>query len=95
MSEAWYLYVLECRHGRLYTGITPDLQARFNKHCAGKRAMFTRLNPPQRMLAAKRYGNRSQASAAERRMKGLSKTQKRRVTAIWPHISDLPSRDSG
>ena len=53
--SVWYVYLIECRGGRLYTGITPDLAARFEAHRAGKGALFTRLNPPERMLAAQPF----------------------------------------
>ena len=73
----WYLYLIQCKNGRLYTGITPDLGARFKAHCAGKGAFFTRLNPPLRMLAAHPFEGRSAASRAEIQMKGLTPGQKR------------------
>jgi putative endonuclease len=89
-TETWYLYLIECRGGRLYTGITPDLRERFRKHLAGKGALFTRLNPPRAMIAAKAFTGRSAASRAELRMKGLSHHQKRQVAATWPQMSNLP-----
>lgn len=90
-SPRWYLYVIECRNGRLYTGITTDLAARFRKHCLGKGAMFTRLNPPRRMLAAKPYPDRSAASKAEWQFKQLRLEDKQRQAASWPLIDNLPS----
>ena len=32
MSE-WYLYIVKCRDGSLYTGITIDVARRFEEHC--------------------------------------------------------------
>ena len=87
MSEIWYLYLLECKNGRLYTGITPDVSERFKKHRRGKGAMFTRLNPPLRIVAARPYESRSLASKAERRMKGLTPVQKRQIASAWPPIA--------
>ena len=92
--SVWYLYLIECKTGRLYTGITPDLGARFKAHCAGKGAFFTRLNPPQRMLAACPFEGRSAASRAETQMKGLTPSQKRFLAAQWPIQDGLPSIDS-
>ena len=92
--SVWYLYLIECKTGRLYTGITPDLRARFEAHCAGKGAFFTRLNPPQRMLAAHPFGGRSAASRAEIQMKGLTPSQKRYVASTWTIQDGLPSIDS-
>jgi putative endonuclease len=82
-GRTWFVYLLECRNGRLYTGITVDLAARFAQHCAGKGAMFTRLNRPARMLAATPCAGRSEALKLERRMKGLPLPRKRAVAAEW------------
>lgn len=92
-DKPWFLYLIECKNGRLYVGITPDLHARFAAHAAGKGAMFTKLNRPQRMLAAKPYGNRSEASKAEIVLKGLTPVQKRLIAGQWPVIESLPSAD--
>ena len=46
--DPWWLYVLECRGGVLYTGIAKDVDARFEVHVKGAGAIFTRLNPPVR-----------------------------------------------
>lgn len=86
----WYLYLIECHNGRLYTGITTDLAARFAKHLSGKGAKFTRANPPQRMLAAQDFADRSSASRAEYRFKQLTPAQKRLQAADWSLQDDLP-----
>lgn len=91
-SQAWFVYLLECKNGRLYTGITPDLAERFRKHATGKGAMFTRLNKPSRMIAAKPCADRSEASKLEHLLKGLTPSQKRWMAAQWPVQNALPGR---
>jgi putative endonuclease len=91
MAKPWYLYLLECQNGRLYSGITTDLAARFDKHKRGKGAMFTRLNPPRRIVGATVFENRSEASKAEYRMKQLSVAEKLREAAGWSKQVTLPS----
>ncbi len=91
-NEAWFVYLLECTNGRLYTGITPDLFERFRKHAQGKGAMFTRLNKPVRMIAAIPCADRSEASRLERLMKGLTPTQKRFMAQQWPLHRGLPDQ---
>jgi putative endonuclease len=49
-KDKWWLYVLECRTGVLYTGIAKDVEARFAAHCNGKGAAFTRAHRPVRVL---------------------------------------------
>lgn len=92
-SLVWFVYLLECQNGRLYTGITPDLAERFRKHVTGKGAMFTRLNKPLRMIAATPCPNRSEASKLERTIKGLTPDQKRWMAQTWLLQSGLPSRE--
>ena len=75
-KSGWFVYLLECENGRLYTGITNDLAKRFAKHLSGKGAMFTRLNRPARILASKPCKNRSEASRLEYRVKGMPKSKK-------------------
>ncbi len=74
---SWYLYLLECENGSIYTGIAVDVEARFALHRAGKGAKYTRANRPLRILATVRYRDRSLASKAEHAMKQLSAGEKR------------------
>jgi putative endonuclease len=91
-SGTWFVYLLECRNGRLYTGITTDLFARFQKHLSGKGAMFTRINRPSHMVAATCCRNRSEASKIEAAVKKLaSPASKRAFTTSWEISSKLPS----
>ena len=74
----WFVYMIECTGQRIYTGITPDVAARFEKHKSGRGAAFTRINPPLRVLAAKRCGSRSQALKTEYRLKQRTRADKLR-----------------
>jgi putative endonuclease len=74
---AWFVYLLECRDGSIYTGITVNVDARYAAHASGKGARYTRSNPPRRLLAAIEYPDRSAASKAEYRIKQLSPSAKR------------------
>ncbi len=72
----WCLYLLECKNGAYYAGITNDLTARFSAHVAGKGARYTRANPPVKILASKPYPDRSAASVAEAQLKSLPRHKK-------------------
>ena len=78
---AWFVYVLECRDGSLYTGIAIDVAARFAKHAAGKGGRYTRSHPPARVLAQFAYPDRSGASKAEYAIKQLAPDAKRALCA--------------
>ena len=49
--KAWYLYLLECTDGSIYTGITVDVEARYAAHAMGRGARYTRSRSPLRVLA--------------------------------------------
>jgi putative endonuclease len=76
LAATWFVYVLECKGGKLYTGITNDLDRRFEKHASGKGAIYTRLNPPIRMLACQAYASKSEAAKYEYRLKQWSRARK-------------------
>ena len=73
----WHLYMIECRDGSIYTGITVDVAARYAAHAAGKGARYTRSHPPKRLLASVEYPDRSSALKAECEVKQLSAEAKR------------------
>ncbi|WP_076593609.1 GIY-YIG nuclease family protein [Herminiimonas arsenitoxidans] len=73
----WFLYLLECKNGSIYTGIAVDVAARYGAHAKGKGARYTRSHPPRRLLAIVEYPDRSTASKAEYAMKRLSAAEKR------------------
>lgn len=83
-QRTWFVYLLLCRNGRLYTGVTVDLAARFEQHRSGKGAMFTRINKPERMLAATPCGDRSAALKLEASIKRLPAPDKRMLARQWP-----------
>lgn len=79
--SAWYVYLLECRDGSLYTGITTDVARRYAEHASGNGARYTRARPPARLLAQFPYPDRSTASRAEHAIKRLRPEQKRALCA--------------
>ncbi|MFC4728283.1 GIY-YIG nuclease family protein [Coralloluteibacterium thermophilus] len=77
----WYVYLLECANGALYTGIAVDVEARFAAHRAGRGARYTRANPPLRVLGAIAHPDRAAASRAEYAIKRLRPAEKRALFA--------------
>lgn len=73
----WFLYLIECTDGSIYTGITTDVAARFAAHQSGKGARYTRSHPPMRLLGSIALPDRSTASKEEARVKRLSAAEKR------------------
>jgi putative endonuclease len=77
----WWLYVLECRGGVLYTGIARDVDARFAAHLKGGGAKFTRRNRPVRILSRTLLATKGEALRAEHALKKLSRADKLRWCA--------------
>ena len=57
----YYVYVLVCGDGSLYTGMTNDLHRRMALHAAGRGAKYTRSHPPQELAGLWRCGERTAA----------------------------------
>lgn len=78
-AAIWYVYLLECRGGAIYTGIAVDVEARFRAHASGRGARYTRANPPLRILARFPHPDRAAASRAEAAIKRLDAPGKWRL----------------
>jgi len=76
----YFVYLLECADGSLYTGITTDLARRLKEHQAGTGGHFTRAKGALRILYTEEHPDRSAASKREAAIKKLSRTQKLDLT---------------
>ena len=89
-AEQWWLYLLECQGGRIYTGIATDVLRRCDEHARGRGARFTRAFAPLRLLGCQAHPDHRSAAQAEVAIKKLSSGQKRQLalsllpTHPWP-----------
>ena len=74
----WYLYLIRCANGHLYTGITTDVARRFNEHQSSspKAAKYLRGKGPLTLMYQEQVGTRSDALRREIAVKKLSRAQK-------------------
>jgi putative endonuclease len=72
----WFLYLVECSDGSFYAGITNRLPERISAHNNGTGARYTRGRGPVKLLASKKYIDRSNASKAEALIKRLPRHKK-------------------
>jgi putative endonuclease len=77
--KKWYVYILQCADGTLYTGITTGVNRRLNEHNSGKGAKYTRTRLPVMIVAVTEAGSRSEASKEEYRIKQLTREQKMKL----------------
>ena len=76
---AWFVYIVRCRDGTLYTGITTDLLRRLQQHNAGKASRYTRCRLPVVLVYCERALTRSSALRREAALKALSKSEKEQL----------------
>lgn len=74
--KQWTVYILECRDGTLYTGITDDLDRRLKTHNFGKGAKYTRGRGPVILRYRENCENHSQALRRELQIKRLKRQEK-------------------
>lgn len=79
--ETWFVYVVRCNDGTLYTGIARDVKARIAMHEAGRGARYTRGRGPLTLCAKKRCSSKSEALKLELAIKRLSRDEKQQLTA--------------
>ncbi len=73
----WYVYILECESGTLYTGITTDVARRFAEHKAGTGAKYTRSHPVKACVYSESCDSRSTALKREAEIKRLTRPEKK------------------
>ena len=79
MDKCWYLYILRCGDGTLYTGITTDLEARLEAHRSGKGAKYTRGRGPLELVYREQCEDHSHALKRELAVKSMTKEEKKKL----------------
>lgn len=72
----WWLYILRCGDGTLYVGISPDVEARLERHQSGEGAKYTRGRGELTLVYRERVGSKSAATKREMAVKKLSRQGK-------------------
>ncbi len=75
-KSKWFLYILKCGDGTLYTGITNDLARRVRQHNDGSASRYTRSRLPVKLVYRESCRGRSHALKKEFAVKSLSRNEK-------------------
>ena len=75
----WYVYMLRCGDGTLYTGITDNVERRLAAHRAGKGAKYTRGRGPLELVYAEQVPDKSAALRREIEIKRLRRAEKEKL----------------
>jgi putative endonuclease len=76
MKYSWVVYILCCSDGKLYTGVTNDIEKRVNAHNVGEASKFTRARLPVKLLVTSRFMTKEDAYRLEYRIKKLPRNKK-------------------
>ncbi len=76
MPFKYFVYIVECNDGSLYTGWTNDLDKRIEKHNSGAGAKYTRAHRPVKLVHAENFTSRREAMQREHAIKVLSRAEK-------------------
>ncbi len=77
----YFVYILRCADGTLYTGSTNDLAARELAHNAGRGAKYTAGRSPVRMVYSEQLDCRSAAQSREYQLKRSTRAEKEALIA--------------
>lgn len=78
---SWFVYIVKCCDGTLYTGIAKDVEARVAEHNSGVGAKYTKPRRPVKLVYWEKAANRSRASRREYEIKGYSRRAKLALVA--------------
>lgn len=72
----YFVYLLECADGSIYTGITTDVERRFAEHTKGIGSNFTRSKKAVKIVHTEAHPDRSSASKREAEIKSWPRAKK-------------------
>ena len=78
-TALWYVYILRCGDGTLYTGITDDIPRRLAAHRSGKGAKYTRGRGPLELVYQEQVPDKSAALRREMEIKRLRRAEKEQL----------------
>jgi putative endonuclease len=84
----WYVYIVRCADGSLYTGITKDVESRVSLHNAGRGAKYTRTRRPVDLVYREMVSDRGAAMRREYVIKRLRPVAKRKLIAGFSRLTN-------
>jgi len=72
----WHVYILKTQSGKYYTGITDNLERRFNEHSSGKGGHYTKYDRPEEIVYSEEFDEKQRAEKREQQIKRWSRAKK-------------------
>lgn len=76
MIFKYFVYILRCEDGTLYTGYTNNLHKRYRSHINGIGARYTRNHKPKEIVYKEKFQTKSDALKREFQIKNLKRSEK-------------------
>ncbi len=76
MTDRFFIYIIRCNDGTLYTGYTKDVPRRVKQHNSGIASKYTRTRRPVKLVYAEEHPDASSSLKREYAIKQLTKAQK-------------------
>jgi putative endonuclease len=89
LQDNWFVYIVECSDGSLYTGSTKDVERRVKEHSAGKGARYTRARRPVTLILSFQAEDKSTAFKEEYRIKQMSRQKKLEFIETFQHAQGI------
>lgn len=91
----YYTYIIRCKDNSIYTGMTNNIEERFNKHLSGNGAKYTKSHIPKKLEAVWRCKDKTLACKLEYQLKHLTKKQKEDIIQGQKLIAYLKGKIDG
>lgn len=83
----WYVYIIECKDGLYYVGITNDISKRYYQHLSGLGSKFTSKHGTKRLAHVELYDNFDNARYREKQLKDWNRTKKEKlIKGYWKQL---------
>lgn len=81
---SWFTYIVECKDGSFYVGITNNIEERVAEHNRGKGPAYTKIRRPVKLVFKEKHGLKSKARKREAQIKRWSRRKKLNlIKGVW------------
>ena len=84
--QDWFFYIVKCKDGSYYSGITNDIEHRVKEHNKGQGAKYTYGRRPVVLIYSEKCNNVSEARRRESQIKGWSRVKKEKLIVGFPRL---------
>ena len=87
-KSSWFVYMVKCKDGSIYTGISNDVEDRIKEHNSGQGGKYTASKRPVRLIFQEEQTDKSSALKRERQIKNWGRVKKEALSRFGSARSD-------